>query len=55
MLLRPNYNQNKRVIDGWETLDSLENAQVDDKDRPTREIRIKNVTIHANPIAEEIF
>ncbi|ORZ35434.1 peptidylprolyl isomerase-like 3 [Catenaria anguillulae PL171] len=42
-----------KVIDGWETLDELEKLPVDAKYRPAKEVRIRNVTIHANPIAEK--
>ena len=42
-----------RVIDGFDTLDDLEKVPVEDKTfRPTTEICIRRVTIHANPIAE---
>jgi len=43
-----------RVIDGLEVLDSLEVVPVKDTKqyRPTRDIRIEDVTIHANPLAE---
>jgi peptidyl-prolyl cis-trans isomerase-like 3 len=40
-----------KVIDGWETLDKLEKSEVDKKGRPKETVRIKNVTIHANPLA----
>ncbi|RNA22401.1 peptidyl-prolyl cis-trans isomerase-like 3 [Brachionus plicatilis] len=41
------------VIDGFETLDELEKIPVNEKNyRPNYDIKIKNVTIHANPIAE---
>ncbi|XP_018568975.1 peptidyl-prolyl cis-trans isomerase-like 3 [Anoplophora glabripennis] len=41
-----------RVIDGLETLDELEKVSVNPKNyRPTNDIRINSVTIHANPIA----
>ena len=43
-----------RVIDGLETLDDLEKLPVNEKTyRPLTEVRIKNVTIHANPIADK--
>jgi len=43
-----------RVIDGLETLDDLEKLPVNEKTyRPLTEVRIKNVTIHANPIADQ--
>jgi peptidyl-prolyl cis-trans isomerase-like 3 len=42
-----------RVIHGFETLDDLEKVPVDDKThRPTTEIRLRSVTIHANPLAD---
>ncbi|KAI9188157.1 Peptidyl-prolyl cis-trans isomerase cyp10 [Blastocladiella emersonii ATCC 22665] len=41
-----------KVIDGWDTLDELEKLPVDAKHRPTKEVRIRSVTVHANPIAE---
>lgn len=41
-----------RMIDGWETLDDLEKLPVHEKTyRPTTEIRIRRITIHANPLA----
>jgi len=42
------------VIDGFDVLDDIEKIPVKDeiKHRPVREIRIRSVTIHANPIAE---
>jgi len=43
-----------KVIDGWETLDDLEKLPVNEKSyRPLTEVRIKNVTVHANPIADK--
>ena len=43
-----------RVIDGLETLDDLEKLPVNEKTyRPLTEVRIKNATIHANPIADK--
>jgi len=44
-----------QVIDGWETLDKMEAAAVDKKNRPIEAIRILAVTIHANPIAEQEY
>ena len=40
-----------KVIDGFDTLDALERCQVNDKHRPLSEIRLRSVTIHANPLA----
>ena len=41
-----------RVIHGLDVLDAFEKVPVDAKDRPTHEIKIIKITIHANPIAE---
>ncbi|KAI8914813.1 cyclophilin-like domain-containing protein [Powellomyces hirtus] len=43
-----------RVIDGFEALDSLEKVPVDEKSRPLQDVRIRSVTMHANPIAEGV-
>eukprot|EP01132_Coremiostelium_polycephalum_P006037 gene6037-7521_t len=40
-----------KVIGGLEVLDSMERVPVDRNDYPLNEIRLKNITIHANPIA----
>ncbi|KAI7906318.1 peptidyl-prolyl cis-trans isomerase-like 3 [Cokeromyces recurvatus] len=43
-----------KVIDGADsTLDALEKLPTDEKNRPLQDIRIKSVTIHANPIADK--
>merc|ERR1712070_28666 len=41
-----------RIIHGMETLDYLEKAPVNEKNRPLQDILITGVTIHANPIAD---
>jgi peptidyl-prolyl cis-trans isomerase-like 3 len=41
-----------RIIHGMEVLDSMERIPTDAKDRPTNEIKILNITIHANPCAD---
>jgi len=42
-----------RVIDGADsTLDAMERVPVTPKNRPTQEIQLKKVIIHANPIAD---
>ncbi|EOD43706.1 Ribosomal protein L25/L23 [Neofusicoccum parvum] len=40
-----------RVIEGDDVLDRLEGLAVDKKGRPKQKVTIKNVTIHANPLA----
>ncbi|CAO3637017.1 unnamed protein product [Mucor hiemalis] len=43
-----------KVIDGADsTLDAFEKLPIDEKSRPLQEIRIKSITIHANPIADK--
>ena len=42
-----------RVIDGFDTLDAMERAPVDNKQRPQPAITITSCTIHSNPIAEQ--
>lgn len=44
-----------KVIDGFDTLDELEKLPVNEKHRPEREVHIRSVTIHANPMAEKDF
>jgi hypothetical protein len=42
------------VIDGFEALEAMERVKSEGKlYRPTQEFKIKTITIHANPIAEE--
>ncbi|KAK7463407.1 Peptidyl-prolyl cis-trans isomerase cyp10 [Stygiomarasmius scandens] len=42
-----------KVIDGADsTLDAMERAPVNNKNRPVSEIKLDYVTIHANPIAD---
>ena len=42
-----------KVIDGFDSLDELEKLPVNHKHRPLKETRLRFVTIHANPIADE--
>ena len=41
------------MIHGFDTLETIENIEVDAKSRPIEEIMIKSITIHANPIADK--
>lgn len=50
-----NYSVFGKVIDGFDTLDALERCQVNDKHRPLSEIRLRSVTIHANPLADQMI
>lgn len=40
-----------KLIDGFETLDKIEKEPVGKGNRPLNEIKINEITIHANPIA----
>jgi peptidyl-prolyl cis-trans isomerase-like 3 len=42
-----------RLLEGFDTLDKLEAIPVDKKNRPLEKVRIENVQIHANPLADE--
>ena len=44
-------NANLRVIDGFGTLDLIEQVEVNKKNKPLNPIKITKVQIHANPIA----
>ncbi|MEW5316615.1 MAG: hypothetical protein WDW38_007976 [Sanguina aurantia] len=39
------------VIDGLDTLDRMEKMPCDGEDRPKTEIKLTDITIHANPLA----
>jgi|TARA_B110000977_G_scaffold196353_1_gene276553 peptidyl-prolyl cis-trans isomerase-like 3 len=40
-----------KIIDGHQVLDRIEKTPGDERDRPVRDVKIVNVTIHANPLA----
>ena len=44
-----------QLIDGFETLEKLEKEAVGKNNRPLNDIKITEVTIHANPIANEDY
>lgn len=50
-----NYSVFGKVIDGFDTLDALERCQVNEKHRPLSEIRLQSVTVHANPLADQMI
>ena len=41
-----------KVVEGMEVLDDLEKVEVDKKSKPKEKVFIKDVIIHANPLAE---
>ena len=49
-----NYAVFGKVIDGFETLDAIERVPTNDKHRPLSEVKLERVTIHANPLAEQM-
>lgn len=44
-----------KVIHGLEVLDIMERVPTDAKNRPVDPIVIKRVTIHANPLADDVL
>lgn len=42
-----------QLTDGFDTLEKIENLEVDKKSRPKEKVVIKSVEIHANPFANE--
>lgn len=44
-----------RVIDGLDVLDAMERTAVDEKHRPKAAILLERITIHANPIADQMI
>lgn len=53
--MRPSDTVFGKVIDGFETLDAMERAPIDSKHRPTSELQIERITMHANPLAEQMI
>jgi len=51
--LNGTYSVFGRLIDGLDTLDKLEKEPVNPKNKPTRDIVLYEIVIHANPIADE--
>lgn len=49
--LNGKYTVFAKVIGGTEALDRMEKVKTDEQDRPLAEMRIKKITIHANPLA----
>ena len=50
-----NYSVFGKVIDGWETLNTVERLPCNEKHRPLEPLNIDRVTIHANPLAEQMI
>jgi len=50
-----NYTVFGKVIDGWDALDAIERVPCDAKHRPTSEVQLERITIHANPLAEQMI
>ena len=43
------------VIDGWDALASIERVPCNEKHRPLNEVRLDSLTIHANPLADQMI
>jgi len=50
--LNKKYTVFGKVIWGLETLDKMERVDCDEKDKPKEDIKIVDITIHANPLAD---
>lgn len=44
-----------KVIDGWDTLSAIERTPCNEKHRPVSDIRVESITIHANPLADQMI
>ena len=44
-----------KVIDGLDTLDAIERTPNNEKHRPLTDVQLERVTIHANPLAEQMI
>ena len=43
------------MIDGWDGLAAIERVPCNEKHRPLSEVRLERVTIHANPLADQMI
>ena len=43
------------VIDGWDALAAIERVPCNEKHRPLNDVRIENITMHANPLADQMI
>ena len=50
-----NYTVFGKVLDGWDALAAIERVPSNEKHRPTSEIRLESVTMHANPLADQMI
>ena len=50
-----NYTVFGKVIDGWDALSAIERVPCSEKHRPLNEIRLEHLTIHANPLADQML
>ena len=50
-----NYAVFGKVIDGWETLNTVERLPCNEKHRPLAPIQVDRITVHANPLAESMI
>ena len=50
-----NYTVFGKMIDGWDALAAIERVPVNEKHRPSQEVRLERLTIHANPLADQMI
>ena len=50
-----NYTVFGKVIDGFDALAAIERVPCNDKHRPLSEVRLEHLTIHANPLADQMI
>ena len=50
-----NYTVFGKVIDGWDALSAIERVPCNEKHRPLSDVRLEQVTLHANPLADQMI
>ena len=44
-----------KVIDGWDALAAIEKVPCNEKHRPTTDVVVLGITMHANPLADQML
>ena len=50
-----NYTVFGKVIDGWDALAAIERVPCSEKHRPLSDVRLERITMHANPLADQMI
>lgn len=53
--LAADYTVFGKVLDGWDALAAIERVPCNEKHRPLAEVRLESITIHANPLADQMI